>query len=577
VKGRGCHESNTTEKGGEAEVKKAVLIFLTVSVLSIAYLGVSPIEAVATGSVIRSAQSGNWSDPNTWQGGVVPEMGDDVTILSPHNVTFDVLFAQLQSFTVDPGGTLTGSSDVNITTTGSVTVEGDILCLNGSSGSNGSVGISVIIKSLGTITVSGRIVAGSGGNGSNNTVVETNGANAIATGGNGGNGGFINLISINSNITILDSAELTSGNGGFGGNTNAIGGNSTFAGVDGGDATAISGKGGNGGNLTLSAPYGNVSIPVAVGILTVGNGGAGGSAYAVGGKGGESDISNPNGVGGAANATGGNGGSSGWLNLTPSPPCNVTLFADGGIGGMGGVAISQAGAKGIHHSPGCGVPGRNGRPGGSRGGNGGSGTFWGSDGAPATATGAAGGDGDPGGSGGFARAIGGNGGDSNVIAGDGGKATATGGNGGNGISCCKPGANGGNGGDAEAFGGNGGVGGDFGGDGGDAAATGGNGGNAGTLGTPPGVGGGGGGNIQVGGNGGWGWIISGGAGGAAGAPGIPGKPGKPHPDNATDGGVWFLVDKLDLLFPYISASFTILVATAAIAVNVKRIKRRREK
>ena len=43
------------------------------------------------------------------------------------------------------------------------------------------------------------------------------------------------------------------------------------------------------------------------------------------------------------------------------------------------------------------------------------------------------------------------------------------------------------------------------------------------------------------------------------------------------GGVWVPVDKFGLLAPYIGLASTILVATAATAIYVKRVKRRKEK
>jgi hypothetical protein len=43
------------------------------------------------------------------------------------------------------------------------------------------------------------------------------------------------------------------------------------------------------------------------------------------------------------------------------------------------------------------------------------------------------------------------------------------------------------------------------------------------------------------------------------------------------GGIWIPVDKFGLLAPYIGLASTILVATAATAVYVKRVKRRKEK
>ena len=46
---------------------------------------------------------------------------------------------------------------------------------------------------------------------------------------------------------------------------------------------------------------------------------------------------------------------------------------------------------------------------------------------------------------------------------------------------------------------------------------------------------------------------------------------------ATDGGITFPVDKFGLLTPYIGLASTIVAATAATAVCVKRVKRRKER
>jgi len=52
---------------------------------------------------------------------------------------------------------------------------------------------------------------------------------------------------------------------------------------------------------------------------------------------------------------------------------------------------------------------------------------------------------------------------------------------------------------------------------------------------------------------------------------------KPKNNASAVGGVWVPVDKLGLLAPYIGLASTIVVATAATAIHVKRVKRRKER
>lgn len=81
---------------------------------------------------INSTQSGLWSAPSTWAGGVVPTYTDDVTILNGHTVTVDASSgaqpSEAQFLTIQQGATLTF---VNVAGGGLVTrrihVEGHLL------------------------------------------------------------------------------------------------------------------------------------------------------------------------------------------------------------------------------------------------------------------------------------------------------------------------------------------------------------------------------------------------------------------------------------------------------------------
>jgi hypothetical protein len=56
------------------------LLFLTVLVLT----------APASAATVKSAGSGNWSDPKTWEGGTLPAAGDAVVVREGHTVVYDV-------------------------------------------------------------------------------------------------------------------------------------------------------------------------------------------------------------------------------------------------------------------------------------------------------------------------------------------------------------------------------------------------------------------------------------------------------------------------------------------------------
>lgn len=60
--------------------------------------------------VIRSAQSGPWSAPETWVGGKVPTSGARVHVLSGHTVTYDVASDDVIR-AINIAGTLTFSPD----------------------------------------------------------------------------------------------------------------------------------------------------------------------------------------------------------------------------------------------------------------------------------------------------------------------------------------------------------------------------------------------------------------------------------------------------------------------------------
>src|SRR5438128_10254050 len=68
----------------------------------------SPLRRQA--GVLRSNQSGPWSNPGTWQGGKVPGAGDRVLIREGHRVVYDVSSDQVLRV-IHISGTLTFAPD----------------------------------------------------------------------------------------------------------------------------------------------------------------------------------------------------------------------------------------------------------------------------------------------------------------------------------------------------------------------------------------------------------------------------------------------------------------------------------
>jgi hypothetical protein len=92
--------------------------------------------------IINSAQSGDWNNPATWAGGMIPTCADDVVISTGHTVTVTNainnpgIIARCRDLIIDPGATLDyGPGTANLLQAfGNILVEGTLNAFNGMSG-----------------------------------------------------------------------------------------------------------------------------------------------------------------------------------------------------------------------------------------------------------------------------------------------------------------------------------------------------------------------------------------------------------------------------------------------------------
>jgi len=168
---------------------------------------------------IVSAASGNWSNPATWVGGIIPHYLSDVTIADGHVVTVDVSSVFIPTLTVGGSGAgsvvnFNGAAVRNFTVTGSLTVTpGDTFTtvpttgtsarqvfVNGNIVNNGVMDLST----NGTILVMGGTAQTLGGTGSfvTGTIREIQ-----------SNGLTINMpINVSARYTLVDGILTTNGN-----------------------------------------------------------------------------------------------------------------------------------------------------------------------------------------------------------------------------------------------------------------------------------------------------------------------------------------------------------------------------
>lgn len=247
-------------------------------------------------------------------------------------------------------------------------------------GGDGGDGGDVNVRATGDITFDDQgggttLRLTDGGKGGDATVLGRDpGGSATATGGKGGDGGNMR-VQAGGSITIdPDGLTIIVGRGGDGGEAIANAGNGKdadeTAATNGGNATATGGDAGHSVDGRLRA-RGQVNGLDNI-TVTGGDGGAGGEATAVGGKGGDGSVAFPDGAnGGAMQANGGVGGEArtrvdgaivgrsgdgGDIRVVNgrggmgADRCSVPL--PGGNGGVGGSASGAPGAGGGGDNPG---------------------------------------------------------------------------------------------------------------------------------------------------------------------------------------------------------------------------------
>jgi YVTN family beta-propeller protein len=234
--------------------------------------------------------------------------------------------------------------------------QGGTVRVRGANGANAGSVVSRIVGARGQVNVGspgGPPVVVRGGNGGNGGPARAGGnrnsPNAEANGGNGGNAGSVWLIAPGAaSMNIVGPVTLRQGDGGAGGSADAIGagGEDGCPPKDGGKAVANGGNGGKaGGNVEVRGTVRGLQNVTVAG----GKGGKGGNATATGGKGGNSTCCKKGGKGGDATARGGKGGD---VNLdTRGYPVQVAP-APSFQGGDGGDATARGGNGGAGAPPG---------------------------------------------------------------------------------------------------------------------------------------------------------------------------------------------------------------------------------
>lgn len=159
--------------------------------------------------VIESAATGNWNNGATWVGGLVPQAGNSVRILSPHNVTLTD-DRTINNIEISTGGTLTIQNNDRLTVNGDMTLNGAIVDLE-----QGTPEPNLVLNGSGTtLRGTGSFTVGSEGLNNNNSPVLLFNANISIDASadltftqlDTDNPGFIR---VNSNRTLINNGTVT--------------------------------------------------------------------------------------------------------------------------------------------------------------------------------------------------------------------------------------------------------------------------------------------------------------------------------------------------------------------------------
>ncbi|SFE75745.1 beta strand repeat-containing protein, partial [Sunxiuqinia elliptica] len=134
------------------------------------------VSSSAAATITSSASSGNWSNPTSWSGGVVPGASDDVVITAGTTILVDAN-TTCQSITIESGGILQIANSITLTLTGDWTNSGSfdagtsgVVEFTGSTSStiSGTTTFEELIISKDNlsipITITGNVTVSSGGN-----------------------------------------------------------------------------------------------------------------------------------------------------------------------------------------------------------------------------------------------------------------------------------------------------------------------------------------------------------------------------------------------------------------------------